>query len=308
MRALVVDHSTPGGLAFAEVPEPVPAPNEALIEVKAISLNPGELSYLLPAAADGDIIGWDAAGVVVRAAADGSGPAVGTPVTSLKWTGAWAGLRTAETRWIGTLPAGADFGLAATIPVAAGSALSGLRRFGSLLGRRVMVTGATGAVGRFAVQLARRAGARVVAVARSSASEKELRALGADEVVSTPSEYEGFVDGVIDTIGGPTLVEAYTHLATGGVLVAVGGASGQPIELAFDTLSGNPEIPYRRMESFILVGEQDLAADLTWLAHEIGAGRLVSDVDTRADWSRAPEFAAAFARGERIGKVVLDVA
>ncbi|GLZ80619.1 oxidoreductase [Actinorhabdospora filicis] len=299
MRALVVDGTT---LAFAEVPEPEPAPNEALIEVRAISLNPGELDHLLPAMPDGTVLGWDAAGVVVRAAADGSGPAVGTPVTSLKWTGGWARLRTAETRWIGAAPEGADFGALATVPVAAGSALRALRRMGSLVGRRVMVTGATGAVGRHAVRLARRAGAHVIAVTRDPSA-----GLGAHETVSSPLEVDGFVHGVVDTVGGPGLVEGFGRLATGGTLIVLGAASGAPAHFEHGSMIATPEAYDRRIEGFFLLGEHDLAADLTWLAHEVAAGRLPSTVDARADWSRAPEFAAAHARGERIGKVVLDL-
>ncbi|GIG71172.1 zinc-binding dehydrogenase [Phytomonospora endophytica] len=308
MRALAIDHSAPGGLAFAEVADPVPAPNQALVEVKAVSLNPGELLHLLPEGADGEVYGWDAAGVVVRAADDGSGPAVGTPVVTLRWTGAWARLRAVDTAWLGVAPDGADFGALATIPVAAGTALRVLRKMGSILGRRVLVTGATGAVGRYAVQLAHRAGAHVIAATRNvAANGPALKALGADEVVVTPAEIAGPVDAVLDHVGGETLVEAFAAMTGGGLLVSIGNTSATGEHFPFGALFADAATHDRRISSFIITGEGDLSADLGWLAHEVAAGRLDPGVGHRADWSRAPALVAAHAAGERLGKIVLDV-
>ncbi|MEV0645014.1 zinc-binding dehydrogenase [Phytomonospora sp. NPDC050363] len=308
MRALVVDHSVPGGLAFAEVPDPVPTHGQALIEVRAVSLNPGELLHLVPEGADGEVYGWDAAGVVVQAAADGSGPPAGTPVVSLKWTGAWAKLRAVDTAWLGGAPEGADFGALATVPVAAGTALRVLRRMGSILGRRVLVTGATGAVGRYAVQLARRGGAHVIAVTRDVAANADtLKALGADEVLAHPAELTAPVDAVLDHVGGPVLVESFARLAGGGLLVTIGNTAGVGESFDVGALFAEAATHDRQISSFIITGEGDLSADLGWLAHEVAAGRLDPGVDWRGDWSRAPELVSAYTRGERLGKIVLDV-
>ena len=116
----------------------------------------GAVWCVLPGAAPGAVLGWDAAGHVERAAADGSGPPVGTPVVTLGEAGGWAELRAVDTGFMGAVPDGADLGAISTIPVAGASALRALHRVGPLLGRRVLVTGATGGVGRYAVQLARR--------------------------------------------------------------------------------------------------------------------------------------------------------
>ncbi|WP_420711161.1 alcohol dehydrogenase catalytic domain-containing protein [Streptomyces sp. NRRL S-337] len=79
MRALVIDHGAATHLSLAETPDPIPAPDEALVQVAAVSLNHGEVKGATSGETpDGTVIGWDAAGVVVKAAADGSGPAEGT--------------------------------------------------------------------------------------------------------------------------------------------------------------------------------------------------------------------------------------
>ncbi|MGW4801046.1 alcohol dehydrogenase catalytic domain-containing protein, partial [Nonomuraea sp. NPDC004297] len=202
MRALLIDHSTASGLRLGESADPVPRPHEALVRVRATSLNFGEVKHAIADAGDGAVLGWDAAGVVERAAADGSGPAAGTPVITLGLDGAWAELRAVDTATLGVVPAGADLGAISTVPVAGAGALRALRRIGPLLGRRVLVTGATGGVGRYAVQLARRAGAHVVASTGNPAEHGDgLRALGAHDVVAHPDQTGAPVDGVIDNVG-----------------------------------------------------------------------------------------------------------
>ncbi|MBO0792614.1 MAG: alcohol dehydrogenase, partial [Ktedonobacteraceae bacterium] len=91
MQAIVIDPQAPVRLGFQTVEPPIPQANEAVIQVKAISLNRGEVVYLVQGAA-GTRLGWDLAGVVKQAAADGSGPAQGTRVVGVSMAppGAWA--------------------------------------------------------------------------------------------------------------------------------------------------------------------------------------------------------------------------
>src|SRR5216683_2521098 len=180
-RAVVVDPEAAGRLVIRPVPDPVPDRGEAIVRVRAISLNRGEVRRSTMAAA-GWRPGWDLAGHVERAASDGSGPKVGARVVGFLPEGAWAERVTVPTHSLAELPEKVTFSQAATFPVAGLTALHALAKNGQILGKRVLVTGATGGVGDFAVQLARLAGAHVTASARRADQAPALRQLGAHEV------------------------------------------------------------------------------------------------------------------------------
>jgi hypothetical protein len=149
MLALTVA-AAPPHVELRDVPDPVPLGGEVLVRVRAVSLNRGEVLDL-PGKARGTVAGWDLAGVTED----------GTRVAGLLRSGAWAELAAVPVAMLAEIPDGVSDAQAAALPTAGLTALRSLELGGLLLGRRVLVTGATGGVGRFAVQLARASGADV---------------------------------------------------------------------------------------------------------------------------------------------------
>src|SRR3954451_25199577 len=208
--------NTPGGpepVAIREVPEPQPRPNEALVAVHAFSLNRGELR-LFQVRPEGCRPGQDIAGIVVKQAADGSGPAAGTSVVALcDWEG-WAERAAVPSHRIAPIADSVSFAAAASLPVAGLTALRALRHGAPLLGKRVLIAGAAGGVGNLAVQLAARSGARVTAVVGSPERGRHLR--GADAIVEGIDNAKGLFSLILESAGGPSLAAAIAHIEAKG--------------------------------------------------------------------------------------------
>ncbi|WP_331770526.1 zinc-binding dehydrogenase (plasmid) [Embleya sp. NBC_00888] len=300
MRALI--HG-PRGLHAADAPDPRPREHQVLVAVAVFSLNFGEIAYRPSGEPTGHVPGWDAAGIVARAAADGSGPEVGTRVVTFGWDGAWAELRAADTTNLAVVPEAVDLGVAAALPVAGVTALQAVRRLGSVLGRRVLVTGASGGVGRFAVQLAALAGAHVIASVGSLERAEGLEELGAAEIVLGPGALSAPVYGVLDNVGGPQLAEAFYRLEADGVVQAIGRAARQPTTIDFEVAGTNSA--RGRLENFNVA--TPFADDLAVLLGLLESGRLRPQIGWRGPWQQA-ELAADALLSRRVrGKAVLDV-
>ncbi|MGR6920243.1 zinc-binding dehydrogenase [[Actinomadura] parvosata] len=300
MRALIVDPDAPGALRLGTTAHPEPAPHQLLVEVRHISLNRGEVAFAGRRPA-GTVHGYDAAGVVVRAAADGTGPAEGARVAAFG-EGAWAERMAVDVTAVAEVPAEVDLADAAALPMAGITALRTLRTR-DILGRRVLITGAAGGVGRYAVQLAALGGAHVIASVGSAGRGEGLAELGAHEVVVGLEGIDRPVDLILDNVGGPQLAAAWQLLAAGGSVRTIGWASDEPA--VFEPYSLFFVGAAKTMSTFGDVRE--VGPDLAILLGFAAAGRLSSEIGWRGPWERYGEAARALLERRVAGKAVLDV-
>jgi len=306
-RAVVVDPEIPGRLVIRPVAEPSPDRAEAVVRVRALSLNRGEVRRSGTAAA-GWRPGWDLAGVVERAAADGSGPRVGSRVVGLLPEGAWAERVAAPTHALAELPDKVTFSQAATFPVAGLTALHALAKGGLLLGRRVLVTGATGGVGDFAVQLARLAGAHVTAGARRADQTATLRQLGAHEVVvgdeiAAAPKY----DVIIESVGGKTLGSALAALERDGVCVTLGVSASSDVTFDARTFFVSGRATLYGFYLFTELGSEPASVGLRRLADLVAAGQLAPHISLERAWTDIGKVAQDLMARRFPGKAVLTL-
>jgi NADPH:quinone reductase len=309
MLALTAAPGAPGNVELREVPDASPQHNEALVRVKAISLNRGE-TRRLGDMQDGERPGWDLAGVIEQASADGHSPAAGTRVVGFMPTNAWAELVAVPSNMLAPLRDDVTFEQAATLPVAGLTALRALDIIGPLLARRALVTGASGGVGRFAVQLAKMAGAHVTAVSASAERAQGLRELGADAIIHELEPMGDEFDGIVEGVGGRSLGAAIQRVAAQGTIVSFASSDPSPVEYPSRALFGRAS-GARLVGIFVFAEVQSKGGcrdDLGRLVRLVGEGRLDCSIDRVMPWTEAATAIGALLDRKISGKVVLTVA
>ncbi len=303
MRALVADSSAPGRLAFSDVPEPVLAPGEVLVEVRAFSINRGEMR-MLGTAPDGWRPGWDFAGIL-RSDVDG-GPRVGARLVGIRRGETWAEHVAVPAAWIAELPDGLSFAEAAALPTAGLAALRMLRMGPAILGRRVLVTGASGGVGRFAVQLAHLGGAQVTALISSGSARGEgLRELGADDVVSDIDDLKGRFDLILESVGGETLGRLVTRVDPQGTLVMFGNSSDEPTTFNVRDVYNDALVRLQGFELFF--GGDPFGRDLGYLTSLAADGKIDSQLGGEMPWEEITAAMDRLRNRDVAGKFVLTL-
>ncbi|MEU1372197.1 zinc-binding dehydrogenase [Streptomyces triculaminicus] len=300
MQRLIPTGDAARPVAFAEAPQPVPERDEALIKVEAFAPNRGE-TFLLENPRPGLLPGKDIAGLVVQAAADGSGPGIGTRVVGHPAHSGWAEYAAVPTHSLAVLPDGIDSVRAAALPLAGITALRLLRTAGSLAGRRVLLTGASGGVGHYVTELAVGAGAELTAVTATPVRGERLAELGAT-VVHDVAAAQGPFDVVLESTGGPGLPLALSKVRPGGLLVWFGQASRTPVTLDFFDLLGGPERV--TIQHFHYAGAP-YGSDLEALVSLVERGRLHPEIGRIADWSETAGTLVDLRERRIRGKAVL---
>jgi NADPH:quinone reductase len=300
--------NTPGEaapVAIREIAEPVPAANEALVAVRAFSLNRGEtrLFQMRP-------VGWrpgqDIAGIVVRQATDGSGPAAGTRVVCLTdWEG-WAERAVVPSHRMAALPDTVSFEAAASLPVAGLTALRTLRHGAPLLGKHVLITGAAGGVGNLAVQLAARSGARVTAVVGGDERAQVLDGLGAAVIVTSIEDAAGRYELILEAAGGASLTAAIARVAAKGVVVIYGNSSGEPAPLDFRVFADHQNARLQGFHYFTSEPEEKFGPDLALLVSLVADGSLRPRI-VEHDWHDIPAAGARLLARGIAGKAVFRI-
>jgi NADPH:quinone reductase-like Zn-dependent oxidoreductase len=293
MKAVIYcEYGAPDVLRSENIERPVPGDSQVLVRVRAAAVNPLDWHFMRGTPWIGRIgmglrkpadirIGVDFAGVV---------EAVGRSVTQLQpgdevfggRTGAFAEYITVRADRIALKPPGVTFEQAAAVPVAALTALQGLRDIGGLQpGQKVLINGASGGVGTFAVQIAKAMGAHVTGVC-STRNVELVRSIGADRVIDYTrenfTESAESYDLIIDNVGNHSLGDLRRVLAPQGTYVMIGGPPGRVIT------------PLPRVLKLMIVSRfvsQDLRffiselnpTDLNLLADMMRAGKVTSVID-----------------------------
>ncbi|MEU8974512.1 zinc-binding dehydrogenase [Streptomyces monashensis] len=307
MRALTTTKD--GSVELTHVPEPDRTSSELLVQVSASTASRGDL-HSIRFSPPGRIVGLDVVGVVTEEAADGTGPAAGTRVMGYTSTrgGGWAERAALDSSLVVPIPDTLSDEMAAALPNSGLAALAGLEAGGFLLGARVLVTGATGGVGRLAVQLAHLAGAHVTGLISSPERREQLHTFDWLSTVTTDDETGGSFDLIVDLVGGEVLSRAMSLVAENGVVASLAQTAPETASVPFFWFA------MHRGARLVSVNNTDGQHEagrgvqrLELLAHLAESGRLDPQVTGAASWEEAPRLLAALSRRELDGRMVVRI-
>jgi NADPH:quinone reductase len=235
--AVYYETGTPDVFKYEDVPDPVPGPTDILIRVEAISIEGGDTLNRLGGALNAmpHVVGYQCAGTVVGVGEQVTGFAEGDRAVTVNVDGSHAELRVAGEGFSWKIPDGLSTEEAACVPVPFGTADDCLFEFGHLkAGETALIHAGAGGVGLAAIQMAKRAGARVFATASSDAKLERLKEFGLDEGINYSTsdfvaESRRLTDGrgvdvIVDSVGGVTLQGSINALAYRGRCVSLGDA------------------------------------------------------------------------------------
>ena len=322
MKAVVYRcYGSPDVLEFEDVEKPTPADDEVLVKVVAASVNPLDWHYMRGSpyimrlgsglgAPTNTSMGVDFAGTV---------EAVGKNVTRFKpgdevfggRSGAFAEyVIVPEDRALVLKPSNMTFEQAAAVPIAGITALQALRDKGKLQpGQKVLINGASGGVGTFAVQIARSFGAEVTGVC-SARNAEMVRSIGADHVIDyTQDDYtqnEQRYDLIIDMVGNHSLLANRKALEPNGILVMVGGAKGNWIAPLKNPLKALMLSPFVEQELVLILAKLS-KDDLAILGDLMQAGKVTPVIDRRFPLSEVPAAIRYSEKGHARGEIIIDL-
>lgn len=325
MRAVVFDQPGDAGvLHVAEVPDPVPQPGEVLLRVRATAVNRADLlqrrGFYPPPPGASSILGLEAAGEIVQLGEGVDGWSVGERAAALLAGGGYAELVAVPAGQLLHVPDSIDIITAGGIPEVFLTAHDNLVTRGGLRrGETVLIHGGAGGVGTAAIQVARRAGARVIVTAGSAERLRRCRELGAGEGIN--HREEDFVDRVaeitggrgadviLDVMGAAYLERNLRALARDGRLVVIGLQGGVRAEVDLNTMLSRRlslvattlrSRPVEQKAEIVRRAEEDLLPGLA-------DGSLRPVIDRVLPLDRAAEAHRAMEAGEPVGKLVLAV-
>lgn len=321
MQAVVYrEYGSPDVLKLEEAPTPVPANDEVLVRVHASSVNAWDwdllrgVPYLTRIGAfrtpKHKILGADIAGRIEAVGANATqfqpGDEVFGDISGSGW-GGFAEYVCARESALALKPANLTFDEAAAVPQAATLALQGLRDKGRLqAGQRVLINGAGGGVGTFAVQLAGARGAEVTGVDNTSKLDL-LRSLGADHVIDYTQEdftrSDRRYDLILDVVGQRSMFDIKRVLSPIGAYVMVGGLTPRILQ----SLVVGPAVAVAGDQRMGLLIHRPRAKDLVFLERFFEAGLVTPVIDRRFPLSEVAEALWYFGTGQVQGKVVITI-